>query len=332
MRKTIYTIMFLMSFSLLAKPAVTDNAVYKGNPSTIAHDFINLEKQFGTGPEHYAIINNLINKAISRITVKKNYSTEEAVKIMMLIDILLKDEGFKFKNNFLFSEGIKNKTIDCDNYCALYISIAEVMKIPIVPVYAPNHSFLRFYFDDGSYLNWEPLESKPLADSYYINKFKISEKSISEGVYMKTLTKKEFLAVEHNNIGAYFMSVQKYNNAISSLNAAIKINPGFSSAYHNRGTSYYALKRLKEAQEDLLKANDLDPDRALTHNTLGDIYMDNQDYDNALKEFNIAIQLDPENYVPFNNIALIYKIRGKEKDSQIWFKKSLEVKSKYVPR
>jgi tetratricopeptide (TPR) repeat protein len=304
-------------------------AIYTGDPKTIAHDFLDLEKAFGAGKEEYASVNRLINKSIAKIGSRKEYTTEEAVKTLRAIDSLLRDEGFTFKNNLLLGKGLEMKTIDCDNYAALYIAIAEVLKIPIVPVYAPNHSFIRFCFDDGTYLNWETTQGMPQQDSYYIKSLRIPEESIRAGVYMKILTRKEFTAVEYNNIGAYLMSMRKFSDAVPYFSAALQLYPLFSSAYHNRGTSYYATKRLQEALSDLRKADGLDPTRASTHNTLADIYFDQKEYDRAVHEYTTSIRLDPTNYVPYNSIGLIMKTQKKDDLAKKWFNKSEEVRKLY---
>ncbi len=311
--------------------SVTQGATrqYAGTPKTIAHDFLDIEKESGVGSDQYAAIDTLINKAMAKITEKKSYTTEEAIQTLLAIDSVLAAQGFTFKNNFLLGKGLEYKKIDCDNYCVLYVAIAEVLKIPIIPVYAPNHSFLRFFFDDGTYINWEVLEKKIQPDSYYIQKLKIPDSSIRAGVYMKSLTRQEFIAVEYNNIGAYLLISRKYAPAIPIFSASIRYNPQFSTAYHNRGSSYYAVRRLDEALSDLLKADELDPSRASTHNTLGDIYLDRKEYDKALYEFTASIKLDPANYVPYNNIAVIMKVLGNEDSSQKWLKKSREIKERH---
>ncbi len=142
--------------------------LYNGIPRTIAHDFLELEKPFGAEIRHDEYINKLINKAALKITVKKDYTTEEAIKTMTVIYLLLKEEGFIFKPNLLMNVGLDKKEIDCDTYSALYTAISEVLRLPVIPVYAPNHSFVRFNFNDGSYLNWEPIEGKQFPDAYYI--------------------------------------------------------------------------------------------------------------------------------------------------------------------
>jgi len=327
-RKKFYT-WIIISLLAISFCEIALSKTYTGQPRTIAHDFLDMEREFGTKKHHYEYINKIINRAIYNIDVKKKYTTEEAIKILATIDLILKDEGFKFRNNLLLSKGLDTKIIDCDNYCTLYTAIAEVLKLPIIPVYAPNHSFIRFNFKDGSYLNWECTEGKHYSNAWYIKKLNISSKSISQGVYLISLTRNEFLAVEFNNIGAHLMLQKKYTNAIQIFNKAIEMYPRFSSAYHNRGTSYYAIKMKKEAFLDLHTALGLDPMRASTHNSVGDIFFDLKEYNKALSHFNKSIKLNPTNYVPYYSIGLIMKIQGKRNESRRWIKKSQEIKRRY---
>ncbi len=135
-------------------------AQYKGEPKTIAHDFLDLEKGLGAARDQYPAVNALIGKAVGKIPARQNHTTEQAIVVLRTIDSILAEEGYGFGKNLLLGVGLERKTIDCDNYCALYIAIAEVIKIPIVPVYAPNHSFVRFFFDDGTYINWETTQAE----------------------------------------------------------------------------------------------------------------------------------------------------------------------------
>ncbi len=203
-RLAVFLFFLLPAFSTGFVPAAESAPVV-----TIAHDFLDMEKPFGAAKGHTDRLNALIEKARTRLTVKENYTSEEALKLLGQIHLLLKEEGFVFKNNFLLCKGLDSRAIDCDNYCALYTAIAESMKIPMIPVYAPNHSFMRFYFSDGSYLNWETLMAKHLPNSYYVKKLQIAEVSVSKGVYLKSLQRKEFHAVEYNNIGAYLIGTEK---------------------------------------------------------------------------------------------------------------------------
>ncbi len=297
-------------------------------PQNIAFDFLDMEKPLGAGRAHYEYISGLIRKARTKLPLASTYSRAQALALLRGIDSLLRGEKFVFKNNLLLSRGIDAKTLDCDNYCTLYTAIAEVLKIPIVPVYAPNHSFMRFYLDDGAYINWETTKAASYGDDYYVKALRIADSSLRKGVYMRTLSRKEFIGVQYNNIGAHLMSARKFADAVPCFTMALECNPKFSSAYHNRGTALYAARRLTVALEDLLTACDLDPNRPSTRITLGDIYLDLKEYDRAADQYQAAIRLDPGNYIPYNNMALILKETGREAESRQWFQKSLEIKNR----
>jgi len=318
--------LFLSLIILITLSETLSAQTYEGSPRTIAHDFLDMEQGFGTKKHHYDYINRIINRAKINIEIKKQYTSEDAIRILTTIDLILKDEGFKFKNNLLLNRGLDTKIIDCDNYCTLYTAIAEVLPLPVIPVYAPDHSFIRFNFNDESYLNWECTEARHYPNSYYIKKLNISKESLDKGVYLKSLSRKEFMAVEYNNIGAYLMTERRYEDAIQVFTKAIKLYPMFSSAYHNRGTSCYATGKNKEAFIDLNTALNLDPMRSSTHNSVGDIFFDLKQYIKALSHYHKSIKLNPKNHAPYHSIGLILKLQGKGKESHKWIKKSKEMR------
>ncbi len=327
-KKTSVAIMITLAFLLPYRHAPADETG-AGPVKSIAHDFLELEKEFGAGEKHRLYIDGFIAKARKKVKAYANDDTNEAaIATLKSIDALLAEEGFRFHNNHLLSRGIDSKKIDCDNYSTLYVAIAEALRLPIIPVYAPNHSFVRFVFRDGTYLNWEPLKATPLPDAYYIQQLLISGESIKKGVYMKGLNRKEFFGVQYNSIGSHLMAGKKYGEAVPYFTMAIGLNPLFSPAYHNRGTAYYAQKQTRKALEDLVKANELDPLRASTHNTLGDIYFDRKEYESAISHYKETIKLEPGFHAPYHNLGLIMRAMGREDAAEKLLKIAEEVRKK----
>ncbi|MBN1531740.1 MAG: tetratricopeptide repeat protein [Spirochaetes bacterium] len=301
---------------------------YTGVPATIAHLFLEMESPLGATGEAGTYLTGLINRALGSVPMRPAYTTEEAVLALRAIDSLLKSEGFRFKNNLLLGRGIAAKSIDCDNYAALYTSIGEVLRIPIVPVYAPGHSFVRFCFDDGTYLDWEPIEGVPRQDAFYVKRLNIAKESIDRGVYLKTLSRKEFIGVQYNNIGAWLLERKKYRESVPLFSKAVELYPLLSSAYHNRGSALSVLKMPKKALEDLERAAGLDPNRASTYTTLGDVCFDLNRYERALGYYRQSIRCDPGNYVPYHNIAALMQQMGRKDEAARWMEKAREVKSR----
>lgn len=314
----------LSGYSDTATASKTGAAAHR----SIAHIMLDMEQGAGANQSHHAIVDSLLAKAKGSIAPKKEYSTNDAIALLGSIDLFLKREGFVFQNNYLLSRALETKKIDCDGYSALYTAIAEALPLPIIPVYAPNHSFVRFYFSDGSYLNWEPTMAKSLPDAWYVKELKIDPGSVRKGVYLASLSRGEFVGVQCNNIGGFFLSKRSYAESIPYFDRAIRQYPRFSSAYHNRGTAYYAMKNIPAAQRDLMKAYELDPNRTSTHNTLGDLFFDLKEYDSALRHYTASIRLNPGDFVPYNNIAMIFKETGREDMFRKWLQKSQEIKAK----
>ena len=320
----IVCIIFLKDASEAIPPA--SGSDIQKRPQNIALDFLDMERPFGASGRHVDYIHALIKKACATVRVQSSYDINSAIATLQSIDRLLKHEGFVFGQNLLLSKGLDTRKIDCDNYCALYVAIAEEMAIPIVPVYAPNHGFIRFYLNDGSSLNWETTTATVVSDDYYVKTMRIDEGSIRKGVYLATLQRKEFIAVEYNNIGAYLMSLRRFEEAAASFTMALRNYPAFSSAYHNRGSCLYALTRSAEALRDLLTARDLDPTRPATRNTLGDIYFDMKEYAKAEEEYREAIRLDPDDYIPCHNLGILLKETGRLHEGRKWIDRAVQLR------
>ena len=82
--------------------------------------------------------------------------------VLKSIETLLEDLSFMLPKSGdvqLFGEALKAGSTgirlrDCDIGTYLYLSIAERLKLPLSAVIAPQHIFVRWRNDDGSYFNW----------------------------------------------------------------------------------------------------------------------------------------------------------------------------------
>jgi hypothetical protein len=131
-------------------------------------------------------------------------------------------------------------------YSALYTAIAEALPLPIIPVYAPNHSFVRFYFSDGSYLNWEPTMAKSLPDAWYAKELKIDPASVRKACILR--------AFRAENLSPFSTIYRRFffRSGLCGIDSVFRQRyppvPALFIAYHNRGTAYYAMKNIPAAQ------------------------------------------------------------------------------------
>lgn len=103
-------------------------------------------------------------------------------------------------------------------------------------------------------------------------------------------TKEEFVT-----LGLTQHKYKNYDEAISLYNKALGIDPLFTTAYIDRGDSYF----------------------------------EKEDYANALADANKAIELDPKNGIPYNNRGLIYKFQGKYEEAIADYNKAISLNKKY---
>ncbi len=106
-RLALPALLYAAVVTAFAAPAVP--ARYSGEPRTIAHDFLEIEKGLGTAGDQAPTLNALIGKAAVKIPARKSYTTEEAIGTLQAIDQFLKSEGFTFKNNYLLGVGLKTE-------------------------------------------------------------------------------------------------------------------------------------------------------------------------------------------------------------------------------
>ncbi len=69
----------------------------------------------------------------------------------------------------------------------------------------------------------------------------------------------------------YLVYLHQMNNAIPSFDSALRANPSFRDAYHNRGLAYRESGKYKEARADFRTALQLDPQFDLSANELDDM-------------------------------------------------------------
>ena len=100
------------------------------------------------------------------------------------------------------------------------------------------------------------------------------------------------------------IDAENYENAISELTNAIKLNPKFSVTYHDRGSAYYEQSLLDEAIADFTKSIELTPNNSASYMQRGIIYIKKDLIDNAIADFSNTITsnlitLTPTTIEPF---------------------------------
>lgn len=98
---------------------------------------------------------------------------------------------------------------DCYNTTAIYLSIADVLGLPLHSVSIPNHSFLRWHFSETEYLDWEETRGKVSDDNSYMRQAGLASEhpTIKLGIYLRSLRRTENLGVRHVLLGNLMLTM-----------------------------------------------------------------------------------------------------------------------------
>jgi tetratricopeptide (TPR) repeat protein len=73
-------------------------------------------------------------------------------------------ECYHYRPSRAWDSAVKHHLIDCDLSALIFYSIGEVLNLPIRFVEVPNHNFIRWRFDETSYMNWDNNTARIYSD------------------------------------------------------------------------------------------------------------------------------------------------------------------------
>jgi tetratricopeptide (TPR) repeat protein len=248
----------------------------------------------------------------------RNYRKDSARKFMNKIDRFFRGEGYKrIKSDVpLLSQALKTKTFDCDTAVSIYLALAEVLDLPLVAVREPEHIYLRWYFNDGTYLEWEPLEGEKkflasterrINDAYFKSRFKGEIRTaIKNGVYLADLTPQDILAMHYAFVSRAWRKKGNLEKAIELIDKAYSLSPKDPIICNNRGYAYLRIGDFDAAIENFNAALRSYPGFSKAYLNRGVAWFKKQDYNKSIEDFNMCIGLDSTNFKAFTNRGFAY--------------------------
>ena len=122
---------------------------------------------------------------------------------------------------------------------------------------------------------------------------------------------------------AYYESTQ-YEEAITSYDYALKLNPDYPEAYYNRALAYGRLEEPKKAA-DLTEAIRLSPNFHESYYNRGTHYLNLEENPSALADFTEALRLRPDLKEAYLNRGTIYRRLGKFQDALADYTRLLQI-------
>lgn len=123
--------------------------------------------------------------------------------------------GRKIENKLL-SNYLTSKKGNCISMPFLFIVLGQKLGLDVVASNAPLHIFVK-YTDDASKqtINLETTSgANPARDEWYKKQFPMSEKSLSSGIYLKKLTKKETVSEMATTLLEHFQHQGEFGTVI----------------------------------------------------------------------------------------------------------------------
>ena len=123
---------------------------------------------------------------------------------------------------------------------------------------------------------------------------------------------------------------RQWQEALQSLNEAIKLDPKCSEAYFQRGSLLADAGQAGAALADFSKAIELSPNDAKLRHTRGFLLMTQKQIDAAIADFTAAIEINPKFTPSLNNRGLAWLAKDDRAKARADFEQALQVDPKYV--
>jgi len=292
-----------------------DGVSFNRRYHTPAHVILDMEQSLGVEESDYLMLDSIIDEAAGRISNGSSGHNPDPEDVLFAIDEILDDMGFRYGMPDLFHDGLRSRKLDCFHYTITYISIGQVLDLPLYGVSAPEHAFVR-WDDDGRHdpvnpdnpinrgdFNWEATDPLVFTEAECDWDYNISPSSLINGVFLYNLTYDELISSAHNNIAIYYEINGDYDAALDHYDRALEMYPKDPLLYCNRGGWYYYEGDLVRALQDFSTAIWLDPNDAVAYYWRGLVLYDMGKYDEAFLDFDYAASL-----YPFDPHYWMYKI------------------------
>jgi protein O-GlcNAc transferase len=148
-------------------------------------------------------------------------------------------------------------------------------------------------------------------------------------------TFQQLLAIEpndadaSNNLGIVYQRQGKRDHARASYLRALEANPRHAHAWHNLGTVYSEQGDFKDAAAAYQKSLQIAPTQAHVHNDLGSALRDSGNFEGAIAAYRKAIVLDPQSAPTLYNLAETLKVPGRFDEAIAAYERALAIKPDY---
>jgi predicted O-linked N-acetylglucosamine transferase (SPINDLY family) len=121
----------------------------------------------------------------------------------------------------------------------------------------------------------------------------------------------------------------RFDEAIASLESAVKIEPDFADAHYNLGNALAQVGELGKAAESYKNCLTISPEDAQVLSNYGNVLKDCGEFDRAITCYSKAIKIQPDYAAAYNNMGNVLQDKGEAKLALDYYKQALKIEKKY---
>ncbi len=263
------------------------------------------QKDFGNLRKANRNLDRLLKKVQKEVVPKNRFDKLEALEALGTIGGILEDENFAYsKNRLLIVELNKDrksrKWLDCDDFSSIYLAAAELLGLPLKPVYFPDHVFLRCELENGPPLYWEST----MAFECSIEEYRQWTGVSFDDSYPIILKNNQLEAIQLSDLGVAWFYRKNFEKATEFFQRSLDTDAGLGTAYNNLGASLARQGKLQEALDLYQTAIDINPNNSTAFLNSGVAFYKMGDMNKSIEFFEEALKISPG-----YNSAGLYKYR-----------------------
>lgn len=132
---------------------------------------------------------------------------------------------------------------NCVSMPTLLVILGRRIGLNMTLVMAPNHFFVHFIQDNGEPYNLEGVEKGTVSNERYQKEHYVTDAEIANGIYLKSLTKKQEVEALLMVLVNYYRDNKQYDKAIELTDMVLQQDPESVDAMLNKGSVYGGMGR-----------------------------------------------------------------------------------------
>jgi hypothetical protein len=140
------------------------------------------------------------------------------------------------------------------------IILGQKIGLDLAAATAPQHIFVKYRDDLGTVFNVEATSGGLILDSSFRKQFPMTDKAITNGLYMRPLSKKEMVALMADTLLEFYAQEGRESQVVALAELELKYNPRYAEAMiHISASSERLWKR--DIYDKYKRSDDIPPDK-----------------------------------------------------------------------